>query len=238
MTGTRAPDVAYDRAFYENTADAVRRSAEVIVPTVVELVAPRSVVDVGCGTGTWLSVFRAHGIEDVLGVDGDYVDRELLTIPVNRFRPADLRQSLALDRAFDLVLSLEVAEHLPGDCAATFVSSLVRLGPVVLFSAAVPFQGGTDHVNEQWPDYWARLFRTHGFVPIDCLRGALWDDDRVVWWYAQNVLLYADERHVDRHPELERASRRHGNRVPALVHPKRYLEWVEWGIEQSKLVSG
>ena len=71
---------------------------------------------------------------------------------------------------------LEVAEHIPPECADIFVESLTwGLAPVIMFSAAVPGQGGTLHLNEQWPAYWASKFAQHGYVLIDCLRPQLWD---------------------------------------------------------------
>ncbi len=132
----------YKSDFFREISEYSRRSAQEIVPLIVEIVEPRSVIDVGCGTGTWLSVFKDLGIDDVWGVDGDYVDRSLLQIPPERFMARDLAQPFVLDRVFDLVICLEVAEHLPPESAGTFVNSLVKLGPVILFSAAIPHQGG------------------------------------------------------------------------------------------------
>jgi SAM-dependent methyltransferase len=228
----------YTDAYYRALRDGARRSAEVVVPLVLRLTRPRGVLDVGCGRGTWLAVFREHGVEDVCGVDGDYVDREQLDIPRQQFVPWDLTQPLRLGRSFDLAVSLEVAEHLPADCAETFVGSLTALAPLVLFSAAAPFQGGQGHVNEQWPAYWARRFAARGYVPIDCLRRQLWDDERVEWWYAQNILLFAGPGQMEALPPLREAHALTGGTAPALVHPKRYLEWVEWGLGQCRQLHG
>ena len=98
----------YDEAFFQSLPDSARPSAEVLVPLVLELVQPKSVIDVGCGTGTWLSVFEEHGIKDILGVDGDYVNRKMLHIPSDNFRTADLTQPFKIGRTFDLAISLEV----------------------------------------------------------------------------------------------------------------------------------
>jgi SAM-dependent methyltransferase len=144
----------YTSEFFRAKTEGSLRSARTVVPIVMELLKPGSVVDVGCGRGTWLSVFAEHGIADVVGVDGDYVDRRTLLIPPDRFVAHDLTTPLRLHRTFDLVVSLEVAEHLPVACAGEFVASLTSLGSAVLFSAAVPGQGGTHHVNERWQDYW------------------------------------------------------------------------------------
>ena len=139
----------YNEDYYDALKEGARDSARVLVPLVLDLVDARSVVDVGCGLGTWLSVFREHGIEELLGIDGPHIDTSSLEIAPEHFVAHDLQHPLDLERHFDLVVSLEVAEHLPAACAETFVSSLVGLGPVILFSAAIPAQGGEHHVNEQ-----------------------------------------------------------------------------------------
>ncbi len=181
----------YTKSFYEQMRDGSRQSAEIIVPLVLQLLTVRSVVDVGCGDGNWLAVFRKLGVQDIVGIDGDYVDRELLQIPQDDFLTFDLTKPFSLERVFDLAISLEVAEHLPVECAAPFVESLTRLASLVIFSAAIPFQGGNNHINEQWPDKWAEYFRQHNYVPIDFIRKRVWKNDDVEFWYAQNTLLFA-----------------------------------------------
>jgi SAM-dependent methyltransferase len=132
----------YGPAFFDAHRDGARHSARAIVPLVLRLVRAGSVIDVGCGQGTWLAVFAEHGAADVTGVDGDSVDRDRLEIPADRFRGHDLARPLSVGRTFDLAVSLEVAEHLPAASADDFVASLAHLAPVVLFSAAAPYQGG------------------------------------------------------------------------------------------------
>jgi len=190
---------------------------------VVELLQPHSVIDVGCGSGEWLAEFMQHGITDVLGVDGEWVGSEVLKIPQDRLIPFDLRQSLTLDRRFDLVVCLEVAEHLPAETADTLVKSLTRLGPAVLFSAAIPHQMGVGHINEQWPEYWHGRFAEHGFHVVDCLRRRLWNDDHVEGYYAQNILIYASEVML---PKFGTVGNQNGGGAVlplSLVHPKVYL---------------
>jgi SAM-dependent methyltransferase len=224
----------YDERFFEELREGARRSARVIVPLIVDRVRPRSVVDVGCGLGTWLAVFLENGIADVVGVDGDYVDRARLEIPPESFLPRDLSRALHLDRTFDLAVSLEVAEHLPAECAATFVDSLTTLSPFVVFSAAIPFQGGTNHVNEQWPDYWAALFEERGFAPVDCIRREVWSNEAVEWWYAQNILLFVDERRLAVPPDAGMPFQRTPRGELALVHPRQYLWQVDSAREASQ----
>ncbi len=213
----------YTGEFYKLIREGARRSAEEIIPLVLEWVRPRSVIDVGCGVGAWLSVVRECGVEDVWGEDGDYIDRSLLMIPEDHFLPSDLNQPPALDKRFDLVISLEVAEHLPRERAAGFIEYLTGLGPVVLFSAAIPHQGGESHLNEQWPDYWAGLFEEQGFVAVDCLRGRFWSNENVEWWYAQNMLLFVRRDHPALDRLIERGPAASSSRTPRLVHPQLYL---------------
>ena len=183
---------SYTPDFYAKISDSASRSAEVVLPLVFDALGrPASVLDVGCGTAGWLAVASSLGVEDVLGVDGDYLPREQLRIPADRFSPNDLTRPLDIGRRFDLVMTLEVAEHIAVEHAATFVASLCRHADVVLFSAAFPGQGGNSHVNEQPPSYWAGLFSAQGFELFDVLRPTLWDDDRVMYYYRQNVLLFA-----------------------------------------------
>lgn len=217
---------AYDENFFLELQEGARSSAREIVPLLLRLLNPRSVVDVGCGLGTWLAVFAESGVPDLFGVDGDYVNLQNLEIPKDSFLAHDLSRPLRLGRTFDLVVSLEVAEHLPQDRAATFVDSLTGLGGVVLFSAAIPFQGGTNHVNEQWPEYWAALFSEKGYAAVDCLRREFWRNENVDWWYAQNMLLFVEEDRLGRPPFAGILERTPASQL-ALVHPKQYLYAVE-----------
>jgi hypothetical protein len=177
-----------------------------------------------------LAVLREHGVEEVRGVDGDYVDRARLEVPADCFAAHDLSRPLRTDRRFDLAVSLEVAEHLPAEVAEGFVESLTLLAPVVLFSAAAPYQGGDQHVNEQWPAYWAERFASRGYVGVDCLRRQIWGNSEVDWWYAQNAFLYVERGRLEADAALRREYEAAGPLALSLVHPQRYLEWVEWGL--------
>ena len=212
----------YSRRFYVHQRDQSRLSAQEIVPLVIDLIHPESVIDVGCGTGAWLSVFYDHAIEDIHGVDGPWVEMDMLMIPAEHFSAAELSKPLPVSRQFDLVVSLEVAEHIPQERAGAFVDSLVALGPVVLFSAAIPGQGGTHHVNEQWPHYWAAHFSDRGYVLIDCIRSEVWQNDRVEWWYAQNTFMFVRHEYLDRYPLLRSKLMATKQSQLSLVHPKQF----------------
>jgi SAM-dependent methyltransferase len=205
----------YDERFYAGKDLGSYRSATVILPLVFSIIAPRSVVDVGCGTGTWLRVVEELGVHDYFGYDGAHVPQ--LRIARERFAAADLSQPLHAARRFDLAISCEVAEHLPSSAATSFVATLCSLSDVVLFSAAIPGQGGVHHINEQWPEYWQARFRENGYSAYDCIRLRVWGDDRVEWWYRQNAILYVADSAASRFHLPEKSPQ-----LAALVHPVLY----------------
>jgi hypothetical protein len=194
--------VTYGTSFFEAQAPDSLRGARQVVPEIMAVLSPSSVVDVGCGVGTWLSVFRDCGVADILGIDGSYVDSKQLQVAPECFLARDLTAPIGLDRRFDLAVSLEVAEHLPPHAAEPFVAELVKLSDVVLFSAAIPGQGGAHHVNERWQSYWCDLFRVRGYDPIDCLRHRFWNDPKVPAYYRQNMILYVERRMLAESPRF------------------------------------
>jgi SAM-dependent methyltransferase len=228
--------VNYNSFFYSVQRQRSGRSAEEVVGLVHELLEPASVVDVGCGIGAWLSQWRKQGVTDVLGIDGDWVDRGLLQIPAEQFVAHDLSESLDTARSYDLVMSLEVAEHLDKQHADGFLDLLTSLGSVILFSAAIPQQGGQHHVNERWQGDWARDFAARGFIAVDCIRPRIWDNQNVQVWYRQNIILYVRESDLDRHARLRKEIEAFRNRPISMVHPDLYstmfLRWASAWVRQ------
>lgn len=223
----------YTPSVYQEWRDLSASSAAAVMPVVLEMTGARRVIDVGCGIGTWLAAAVRGGATEILGVDGDYVDRTLLQIDADRFVSHDLSRELTLEDRFDLAISLEVAEHLPAERADSFVADLCRLAPLVLFSAAIPHQGGLGHVNEQWPAYWSKRFSSHGFVTLDGVRDLFWEDHRVAPWYAQNTLMFADLEAIS---ESDRSGlERYLVDVPlARVHPSLYMKYADGRYQRTK----
>lgn len=209
----------YDSDFYRGRDEQTRHAAETILTLVQDAVpAVSSAIDLGCGVGTWLSVLRERGVQEIRGVDGDWVQRDALVIPPDCFTSHRLDASdVPTDRRYDLVISLELAEHLPACRSEPFVRLLTDLGDFILFSAAIPGQGGVNHVNEQWPEYWTGLFARREYVAFDIFRRRIWGDDRIAVHYRQNILLFVKR---DRVPDLRFVPPSTSSNVLPLVHPR------------------
>jgi hypothetical protein len=182
------------------------KSAKEILPLLFSYIQPTSVIDIGCGIGQWLLAFQLFGVSDYLGIDGDHVEHHQLMIPTERFRPMNLCNPdySLLNKKWDIVLNLEVAEHLPEEHADRLIDYLVAAGNNILFSAAVPDQTGENHLNEQWPSYWSEKFENRGYVMLDIFRKKIWNNPSINWWYRQNIFLVTCDQNLIANFKLEK----------------------------------
>jgi SAM-dependent methyltransferase len=183
----------YSSDFYSGQSGSSFESAMRVLPIVLDVVRPRSVIDVGCGVGTWLAAALQLGVERAIGFEGSWVSREDLKDSRIELVNHDLETPLPQHEPVDLAMSLEVAEHISAARASALVAEICRFAPVVLFGAAIPGQGGVNHINEQWQSYWADRFAQHGYRPLDLIRPKLWSDRSIEVHYRQNNLLYVHE---------------------------------------------
>lgn len=179
----------YDEKFYLTNQKDIK-SAHIILKYILERLKPKSVVDFGCGSGTWLSEVSKLGISEFIGIDGDYVNKKWLLFDSKKFKSSDLTKEIKLDKKFDLAISLEVAEHIDEKYSDVYLSNIVSSSDIILFSAAIPNQGGTNHINEQYPRYWINKFNLLGYDCLDVLRSIFWDNDNIAFWYRQNIMLF------------------------------------------------
>src|ERR1035437_1873852 len=169
------------------------KSADHLLNVLLDLVKPTSVLDVGCGNGSWLKVFENHKITDIIGVDGFYVPKESLLIDLNKFVASVLPRLVYVKMIFFFFFFFEVAEHLPEENADVFVENLINHGDTILFSAAIPYQGGLRHLNEQYPSYWQKKFSKYDYAFYDIIRPKIWNDKEVKVWYKQNSFIVANK---------------------------------------------
>jgi SAM-dependent methyltransferase len=196
-------------------------AARQILPFLLKLKTTNSILDIGCGIGTWLAVAKELGVKEVLGVDGVDLNDDELKIPAQNFIKQDLTTPIVLNKKFDLLLCLEVAEHLPGEYAKTLIDTLTLHSDFIIFSAAIPGQGGQNHLNEQWPDYWQNLFLNKGYYPSELLINTFWNNDDVEWWYRQNILIYAPKE------VLSRLDLPVSNTIKSIIHPELFKEKLQ-----------
>jgi SAM-dependent methyltransferase len=222
---TQSDDPSGYNTMLDANAEARISSARAILTPLFQTFSPTSVLDVGCGHGAWLQVARELGADTIQGVDGPWIDTQALVIPETHFLAHPLDKPLDLKRRFDLVISLEVAEHLPESAADVFIDSLICHGDIVLFSAAIPFQGSKSHLNEKWQSHWAYEFADRGFAAIDFIRSKHWNYESILWWLRQNIILYIKNSVIDHWSGLREQSAQNLDAL-SVVHPALYLHWV------------
>ena len=214
----------YDDDFYAQQAAHSLIGARAVLGLLFEHFKPASMLDLGCGVGTWVRAAQDLGVADALGLDGGWVRPEQLVVPAESFRAVDFTApTFEIGRSADLGISMEVLEHLPAAAADRAARLLARAAPVVLFSAAIPGQPGTDHINLRWQSYWAGIFAQEGHVATDGMRRLVWGRDDVPYWYQQNVVLYA---RPERMRELGFAPVE--PRSLDVVHPLLFGDYVAW----------
>ena len=193
-------------------------TANRVLQLVYDKLKVRSVLDVGCGRGFWLAVAGGLGAIETIGIEGPWIESETSYIALDRILMRDLELGFDLNRTFDLVMSIEVAEHLSPAAAKNFVTSLARHGDFILFSAAIPFQPGTGHINCQFPDYWARLFSEHDYQPVDFIRPAIWNDSAIHLWIRQNMLAFGSAQFLSKNSWARKVAA--ASRPLSIVHPE------------------
>lgn len=213
----------YTGAFFDDQIGSSQLAARLVLPLLFGKWLPDSVVDVGCGLGPWCAAAMDLGVPRCIGLDGSYVPQEELRIPAENFVAHDLLMTLPTDLKADLVICVEVAEHLPAERAESFVRELAAISDIILFAAAIPYQGGTGHCNEHWLEYWSTMFAAAGMDAFDPLRDRIWHDRRIPVWYRQNLVMFGRRDKVARCLDIAPVENRS---ALSRVHPEMYLQQV------------
>lgn len=214
----------YNEQFYNEQKSGSFISASIVLPKIFNHFSNiKKVVDVGCGVGTWLSVCKENNC-DILGLDGNELPASARLISEREFKNTDLNQAINLNQKFDLAISLEVAEHLNPERSETFVKDMCKMSDLILFSAAIPGQDGTYHINCKWQSSWISLFEQEGFAVYDLLRSEIWNDSRVEWWYSQNILIFVKRSNSELVSQAESWKKQNEMKGPLydIVHPRAF----------------
>jgi SAM-dependent methyltransferase len=213
----------YHPTYHQKKNIGSLRAARTILPILFDSFDVRSVVDFGCGAGTWLAAAKELGVADLTGIEGpwaeEWVDDSILARADFSLTLQSLEEPVRLNRRFDLAVSLETAEHLSARRARSFVEELCAASDRILFAAAIPGQGGNNHFNEQWPSYWASIFARSRYVPVDCIRSRVWNVADIPWWYRQNCILYVQENELARIESESKGSLPRSSGPLDVIHP-------------------
>ncbi len=165
---TQEPGKIFDANYYRSGCgrpyqrdEQWLKSFDAIAERIVRDLSPKTVLDAGCAMGFLVEGLRNHGAE-AYGVDiSDYAIQN--TDP--SIRPFCWVGSVAdaFPQKYDLIVTIEVLEHMPKDEAEKAVANLCRHTNDILFSSGSQDYREVTHFNLQPPEYWAALFAQNGF---------------------------------------------------------------------------
>lgn len=212
---------SYNDKFYEYNIKSSSTSAEVIYPIIQSNFSPKSVIDFGCGRGTWLNVALKQGARKAVGLDGAWNADKQINQSI-QFRELKDHSSISGEK-YDIAISLEVFEHLSTNMCDDLIETMTGCSDVIVFSAAFVDQRGTDHINEQYPSFWAKKFRKKGFYACDIFRPTIWGNSGIDPCYQQNMFLYINKASSQYESYLQKHKLKNLSFMDCM-HPEIYLK--------------
>ena len=187
----------YNEEFWRaNHGDYNYRSAKIILPILFKHYKPNSIIDIGCGIGTWLKAANELGVNKFIGIDGNEIEENFLLVSRKYIKIDNLEtHKNTNNEKYDLAISVEVAEHLHNNCSVNFVETLTSYSDVILFSAAIPYQEGEHHINCKPPQFWVDIFKKYGYDCYDFRNDLMNMWEKINPCYSQNILLFAKEKY-------------------------------------------
>jgi SAM-dependent methyltransferase len=213
----------YSKDFYIQRERNTGYAASTILEILFKKIKINSALDLGCGNGVWLSELEKRGVSKTIGVDGPWVPRDLYLSNNEFIEHNFIDDKFEIQEKFDVVISLEMFEHIPQKRANELIETISSITDCVLFSAAIPNQGGNGHINEQWLSHWVELFRAQGFYLDDTLRPVIWNDFKIPYWYRQNIVLFDRNQREEQHFPID------------IIHPETLIEKTSPSIRRSIL---
>jgi len=197
--------------FYKttDTYDSAKELLKTLLPIVGDV---ESILDFGCGVGSWAKAFQESGVKNCFLIDHPSIDVSKLLIRSDfTFVPANLDKFLPDVIKVDCVVSTEVLEHISDYRSDQIIDYLTKCSDLIIFSAAIPRQGGLGHCNEQRHAYWHQKFYERGFCFYDGFKTEVLDNDRIVYWLRQNLFIYYNDKSKKRESFNKRNNITNGN---------------------------
>lgn len=158
-----------------------------LIKAVLNFYQPQKVLDLGCGLGYFVDYLRQQEI-DAWGVEAEDLGEAFKT-PGYQIRQ-NLSESFDLKEKYDLVICLEVVEHIPHEFEETVFDNIVHhVSKYLLFSGATPGQYGTGHINERAESHWFSHLVRRGLV-LRHQETVKFRLASTLSWYAKNVSLW------------------------------------------------
>jgi 2-polyprenyl-3-methyl-5-hydroxy-6-metoxy-1,4-benzoquinol methylase len=193
-------DEIYDERYYTDGLDSqYEKSCKVIADSIMKVFCPKSVIDVGCGPGQLLLELKERGVA-CRGLEYSSAALNISRQNGLNVTQFDLEHDmLPGDFKADLVVSTEVAEHLPGHSADRFVNILCAIADNVVITAAEPATTHVpdrNHVNEQPREYWIEKFANNGFTHNEDIVTQFridWKAHTIKPWFVQHLMVFCKE---------------------------------------------
>lgn len=216
----------YPDQWHRTYSGKTKASADAILPDLLTAFGVTSLIEIGCGNAHWTQSAKEAGVDDLQVVDGPWNNRDELLVDRRHFVEADLAAPYEAGRRFDMAVCLEVAEHVRHASADILVGTLTDAADVVVFGAAIPFQGGYEHINEQWPSWWREKFAAKGYTAYDLIRPKHWSDQSIHYWYRQNAFVYVANGNAAQVEVAKRLETEAGGTHALFdaVHPDKYAD--------------
>jgi len=183
----------YDEDFFEWHVTHARKYSMRTMDWYIQKYKPDSVVDFGCGIGSYLEAAFDYGIK----IKGYEISWEAIIHTPERIRPfIEYRDCTEPINAgvFDTVISFETAEHIEPEGTNQFIKNLVNAtGKTLLFTAAPPGQEGTGHINCRYRDFWM-LELSDFLIYNDVLTGEIseaWEKLGAPWYIVKNLMVFS-----------------------------------------------
>lgn len=232
------PETKYLSEYYSRHRSLTLSSAKKIVKLFPKFFDPRLILDIGCGTGEWIKAFQyQYPSCNFTGIDGNWIKSNNLICNFNEFIVADLNFGLPkniINKNYDLITCLETITDLPEKEGGKLISQICKITNLCLFSSGAPNQTHGPHKNRQWQSYWHSLFKKNGFIALDFIRPAIWNDNDVGPWYRQNCFLFIEESWLQRNQKWQNLTLSqkfpidilHPNLLPPLTQNMRLKTWL------------